>query len=49
MALTAEQIEQQKKQAAEEEKRRKALADAEAKVKDAQRAIDALARPPKTS
>jgi pilus assembly protein CpaC len=41
--------EQQKKQAAEEEKRRKALADAAAKVKEAQAVLDALARPPKAS
>jgi pilus assembly protein CpaC len=41
--------EQQKKQAAEEEKRRKALAEAAAKVTDAQRAYDALVRPPKAS
>ena len=41
--------EQQKKQAAEEEKRRKALADAAARVKEAQALLDALARPPKAS
>jgi pilus assembly protein CpaC len=41
--------EQQKKQAAEEEKRQKALADAAAKVTEAQRAYDALVRPPKAS
>jgi pilus assembly protein CpaC len=41
--------EQQKKQAAEEARRRQALAEAAAKVKEAQGAYDALVRPPKAA